>query len=93
MPTVELTWGEQGMDHSCDCPLGLNGEFCKHCSHGAGLAESPGEDEGNLTRRDEAAEIPAADGGGQEFVGAATVGLERPGPVGLQAQVARIAVA
>ena len=28
---VELTWGEQGMDHSCDCPLGIDGEFCKHC--------------------------------------------------------------
>ena len=28
---VELTWGEQGMDHSCDCPLGMDGEFCKHC--------------------------------------------------------------
>ncbi len=28
---VELTWGEQRVDYSCDCPLGMDGEFCKHC--------------------------------------------------------------
>ncbi len=25
-------WGEDGeLLHSCDCPLGMDGEFCKHC--------------------------------------------------------------
>lgn len=30
-------WAEDGLDFSCDCPLGLDGEFCKHCV-AAGLA-------------------------------------------------------
>jgi uncharacterized Zn finger protein len=24
-------WAEDGLEYSCDCPLGLDGEFCKHC--------------------------------------------------------------
>lgn len=24
-------WVEDGLAYSCDCPLGLDGEFCKHC--------------------------------------------------------------
>lgn len=28
---VELTWGERRVNYSCDCPLGMDGEFCKHC--------------------------------------------------------------
>jgi uncharacterized Zn finger protein len=24
-------WAEDGLAFSCDCPLGLDGEFCKHC--------------------------------------------------------------
>ncbi len=24
-------WAKDGLDFSCDCPLGLDGEFCKHC--------------------------------------------------------------
>ena len=40
---VKLAWGEQRMDHSCDCPLGVDGEFCKHCvaTALAWLARSP----------------------------------------------------
>jgi uncharacterized Zn finger protein len=30
-------WAEDGLAFSCDCPLGLDGEFCKHCV-AAGLA-------------------------------------------------------
>ena len=33
-------WAEDGLAYSCDCPLGLDEEFCKHCV-AAGLA-SPG---------------------------------------------------
>lgn len=28
---VRLWEGNGGLDHSCDCPLGMDGEFCKHC--------------------------------------------------------------
>lgn len=30
-------WAEDGLAYSCDCPLGLDEEFCKHCV-AAGLA-------------------------------------------------------
>ena len=46
MPTVELTWGEQGMDHSCDCPLGLDGEFCKHCATALAWLNRPAKTKG-----------------------------------------------
>lgn len=29
--SVTLTPGDQRLHHSCDCPLGVEGEFCKHC--------------------------------------------------------------
>jgi uncharacterized Zn finger protein len=35
-------WVEDGLAHSCDCPLGLDGEFCKHCV-ATGLAWLEGE--------------------------------------------------
>ena len=35
-------WAEDGLDFSCDCPLGLDGEFCKHCV-AAGLAWLEGD--------------------------------------------------
>ena len=34
---VRLWARDGGLDYSCDCPLGLDGEFCKHCV-AAGLA-------------------------------------------------------
>ncbi|MBA3792473.1 MAG: SWIM zinc finger family protein, partial [Rubrobacter sp.] len=24
-------WAEDGLAYSCDCPLGMDGAFCKHC--------------------------------------------------------------
>src|SRR5215212_3160149 len=35
-------WAEDGLAYSCDCPLGLDGEFCKHCV-AAGLAWLEGD--------------------------------------------------
>jgi uncharacterized Zn finger protein len=35
-------WAEDGLVFSCDCPLGLDGEFCKHCV-AAGLAWLEGD--------------------------------------------------
>ncbi len=35
-------WAEDGLAFSCDCPLGLDGEFCKHCVS-AGLAWLDGD--------------------------------------------------
>jgi len=35
-------WAEDGLAFSCDCPLGLDGEFCKHCV-AAGLAWLEGD--------------------------------------------------
>jgi uncharacterized Zn finger protein len=35
-------WAEDGLDFSCDCPLGVDGEFCKHCV-AAGLAWLKGD--------------------------------------------------
>ncbi len=35
-------WAEDGLDFSCDCPLGLDEEFCKHCV-AAGLAWLEGD--------------------------------------------------
>jgi uncharacterized Zn finger protein len=35
-------WAEDGLAFSCDCPLGLDGEFCKHCV-AAGLAWLDGD--------------------------------------------------
>jgi uncharacterized Zn finger protein len=35
-------WAENGFAYSCDCPLGLDGEFCKHCV-AAGLAWLEGD--------------------------------------------------
>jgi uncharacterized Zn finger protein len=35
-------WAEDGLDFSCDCPLGVDGEFCKHCV-AAGLAWLEGD--------------------------------------------------
>src|SRR5215210_8120262 len=28
---VKLWVEDDGLDYSCDCPLGVDGEFCKHC--------------------------------------------------------------
>ena len=35
-------WSEDGLDFACDCPLGVDGEFCKHCV-AAGLAWLDGD--------------------------------------------------
>jgi uncharacterized Zn finger protein len=35
-------WAGDGLAYSCDCPLGLDGEFCKHCV-AAGLAWLEGD--------------------------------------------------
>ena len=35
-------WVEDGLDFSCNCPLGVDGEFCKHCV-AAGLAWLEGD--------------------------------------------------
>jgi uncharacterized Zn finger protein len=35
-------WADDGLDFSCDCPLGVDGEFCKHCV-AAGLAWLEGD--------------------------------------------------
>jgi uncharacterized Zn finger protein len=35
-------WSEDGLDFACDCPLGMDGEFCKHCV-AAGLAWLEGD--------------------------------------------------
>ena len=35
-------WAEDGLDFSCNCPLGVDGEFCKHCV-AAGLAWLEGD--------------------------------------------------
>jgi uncharacterized Zn finger protein len=35
-------WAKDDLDFSCDCPLGLDGEFCKHCV-AAGLAWLEGD--------------------------------------------------
>jgi uncharacterized Zn finger protein len=35
-------WAEDDLAFSCDCPLGLDGEFCKHCV-AAGLAWLEGD--------------------------------------------------
>ena len=35
-------WAEDGLAYSCDCPLGLDEEFCKHCV-AAGLAWLEGD--------------------------------------------------
>jgi len=34
---VKLQWDDREVDYSCNCPVGLNGEFCKHLV-AAGLA-------------------------------------------------------
>src|SRR5215212_2648388 len=39
-------WAEDGLVFSCDCPLGLDGEFCKHCV-AAGLAWLEGDFSGH----------------------------------------------
>src|SRR5260370_1395331 len=28
---VTLASGDGGLDYSCDCPVGRDGDFCKHC--------------------------------------------------------------
>ena len=46
---VRLQARDDGLDYSCDCPLGTDGEFCKHCvavgltwlEEGRGVAEEP----------------------------------------------------
>lgn len=46
---VRLQARDGGLDYSCDCPLGTDGEFCKHCvavglawlEEGRGVAEEP----------------------------------------------------
>ena len=39
---VKLWVEDDGLDYSCDCPLGVDGEFCKHCV-AVGLAWLEGE--------------------------------------------------
>jgi uncharacterized Zn finger protein len=41
-------WVEDGLAYSCDCPLGLDGEFCKHCV-ATGLAWLEGDFPGRAT--------------------------------------------
>jgi uncharacterized Zn finger protein len=49
-------WVEDGLAHSCDCPLGLDGEFCKHCV-ATGLAwledDFPGHEPGGSPTMDD----------------------------------------
>jgi len=40
-------WVEDGLNYSCNCPLGLDGEFCKHCV-AAGLAWLEGDFSGSV---------------------------------------------
>jgi uncharacterized Zn finger protein len=41
-------WVEDGLAYSCDCPLGVDGEFCKHCV-ATGLAWLEGDFPGGAT--------------------------------------------
>ncbi len=35
-------WAEDGLAYTCDCPLGVDGAFCKHCvAAGLACARSP----------------------------------------------------
>ena len=49
-------WVEDGLAHSCDCPLGFDGEFCKHCV-ATGLAwlegDFPGRERGSAATMDD----------------------------------------
>jgi uncharacterized Zn finger protein len=49
-------WVEDGLAYSCDCPLGFDGEFCKHCV-ATGLAwlegNVPGRERGSAATMDD----------------------------------------
>ncbi len=60
--TVKLRQTDDGLDHSCTCPMGDDGAFCKHCV-AAGLAwiESADSGTGPKKRKGSPAEVTMKD--------------------------------